>query len=296
MSAPIPEALPASQTSRSSRMAQRLKRLRIPRKSWRPTTVSPKRTLTATLRQWHQRVGLFAALLLCWLAISGILLTRSNQLGFDAARVQWDWLTSLYGLHAEPPRMGFQAGDHWLATTKEAVVLDAAEPTPRLATPLGMVMTGDAAPVLLFIATQDSVVVMQADGTRVDEIRSPVLPVSSIRRIGSVKGEAGTIAIQDYDAYQSSDAGNSWTPVASAAVSWSEPSPLPATEREKIVRFARPSILVEQLLIDLHSGRLFGHTGAWVITVVGFFILWLAGSGTWSWWRIRQSRRRNASR
>jgi hypothetical protein len=68
---------------------------------------APKKTLTANLRTWHQRVGLGSAAFLIWLAISGALLSRSNELGFDTRRLQWTWLTSMYGLHAESPRMGF---------------------------------------------------------------------------------------------------------------------------------------------------------------------------------------------
>lgn len=249
-----------------------------------------KKTLTATLRTWHQKVGLGAAVFVIWLAISGTLLSRSNELGFDTTRLRWSWLASMYGLHAESPRMGFTVAENWLASTKEATLLNAEELAPRVQTPLGIVAGGDQKSPLLFIATSDSVVVVKPDGSRVDELRSPVLPISSVRRIGN--SAAGGIAVQDYDAYESLDSGTTWSPVAAATVTWSEPSPLPAEQREKIASFAKPSILLEQFLIDLHTGRLFGAIGSWVITLVGFMALWLAVSGFWTWYRINASRRK----
>lgn len=251
---------------------------------------APKKTLTAQLRNWHQKVGLGSAAFVVWLAISGTLLSRSNELGFDTQRLQWPWLTSMYGLHAESPRMGFTAADNWVASTKEATLLNAQELSPRVQTPLGLVAGGDDKSPLLFIATSDSLVLVKPDGSRVDELRSPVLPVSSLRRIG--RTEAGGIAVQDYDAYESLDSGTTWTPIVAAKVQWSEPRPLPAAEREKIASFAKPSVLLEQVLIDLHTGRLFGALGSWLITIIGFMALWLAVSGFWTWWRINASRKR----
>lgn len=273
------------------RLVHRLRRVAAPTAVAVGVAVRPvaRRSLTAVLRQWHQRIGLTAAFFLLWLAVSGTLLTRSNELGFDTLRLRWDWLTAMYGLQAEPPRMGFEAGGHWMAATKENTLLDARELEPRLPPPVGIVELSGAAGPQLFIGTAEGLVITTATGERIDELRAPILPIAAIRRIGTTAD--GAIAVQDYDAYQSSDGGNSWTPVLPQAVNWAEPKPLPAEQRERIAQFARPSILVEQLLIDLHSGRLFGVVGAWIITLIGLLALMLSVSGVWTWWRIRQSRR-----
>ena len=51
---------------------------------------------------------------------------------------------------------------------------------------------------LLFVATSSSVIMLTPDGGRYDELRSPILPVSNVRRIG--KTADGAIAVQDLDA------------------------------------------------------------------------------------------------
>lgn len=251
-----------------------------------------KLSLTASLRMWHQRLGLTAALFLIWLGASGTVLSRSDQLGFDAMRLRWDWLSAWYGLNAEAPRMGFEAAGHWMAATRENTLLDAREVEPRIPPPIGLVTLAGADGPRLVIGTADSLVITAPDGERIDELRAPILPVDSLRRIGL--SADGGIAVQDYDAYESRDGGNTWLPVLPQSVSWSQPKPLPAGQRRAIEQFAKPSVLVEQVLIDLHSGRLFGAVGAWVITLVGLLALGLSFSGVWSWWRIRQSRARAA--
>ncbi|WP_439640336.1 PepSY domain-containing protein [Nevskia sp.] len=257
-----------------------------------PAKAKARPSLTALLRKWHQRVGLTAAVFVLWLGASGTILSRSDQLGFDAMRLNWNWLTAWYGLNAEPPRMGFEAAGHWMAATKENTLLDAREVEPRIAPPIGLVTLHGPTGTQLVIGTADSLVITSPDGARVDELRAPILPVSSLRRIG--RTTEGGIAVQDFDAYESRDGGISWTPVLPQSVSWSQPKPLPSEQRKAIEQFARPSVLVEQVLIDLHSGRLFGPVGAWIITLVGLLALLLSISGVWSWWRIKQSRKRAA--
>ncbi|MDH4458995.1 MAG: PepSY-associated TM helix domain-containing protein [Nevskia sp.] len=249
---------------------------------------------TAQLRKWHQRFGLAASLFLIWLGSSGAILSRSDQFGFDAMRVRWDWLTALYGLNAEAPRIGFEAQGHWMAATRESTLLDARVVEPRIPPPIGFVPLAGVTGRQLVIGTSESLVIVGENGVRVDELRAPILPVASLRRIGTTAD--GGIAVQDFDAFESRDGGNTWVAVLPQSVKWSQPAPLPGAQRKAIEQFAKPSVLVEQVLIDLHSGRLFGPIGAWIITLVGVLALGLSISGVWSWWRIRQSRQRAVKR
>lgn len=249
----------------------------------------PKKNLLATLREWHKRIGLFAFFFMGWLGTSGFLINQSASWGYDTVRIDWPWVMALYGLHPEPPQTGLSAGGHWLAVTSDYTLLDARplpEPIPQ---PRGLVAGGSADRPLLFVATDSSLVLLTADGERYDELRSPILPVSTIRRVGATAG--GAIAVQDLDAFQSADSGDSWTPVDPATVKWSVSETIPEDVRTQLVPYSRPSVSLEHVLVDAHSGRLFGSIGAWVINLVGFAALWLAISGTWMWWRIRSNRR-----
>ena len=67
---------------------------------------------------------------------------------------------------------------------------------------------------------------------------------------------------------------------------------MPEPERELLLDYSRPSVSLEHVLVDAHSGRLFGNFGAWVINFVGFAAIGLSISGIWMWWRIRSNRRK----
>jgi len=273
------------------KLAARLRTLPLPR----PGVVRhgiparPKRNLTATLREWHKRAGLFAFLFMAWLGSSGFLINQSASWGYDTVRVDWGWVMRLYGLRPEPPQRGYAAASHWLATTSDHVLIDARPLDVPMFEPRGFAAAASAGgQEQLFLATAHSLIVLDADGQRVDELSAPILPVADVRRLGTVPGG---IAVQDLDAFASRDGGETWKAVAPADVSWSTPADLPEEQRQRLLPFARPSVSLEHVLVDAHSGRLFGNIGAWVINAVGFAAMWLAISGTWMMWRTSRRRR-----
>lgn len=281
--------------SRPAGIGERLRRLRggsapgNANRSPRPQVARPKRNLLATFREWHKRIGLFAFVFMAWLGFSGFLINQSASWGYDTVRIDWPWVMALYGLHPEPPPTGFSSGGRWLAVTGDYTLIDAVPLAERIKEPLGFVAGGKPDRPLLFVATAGSLVLLTPEGERYDELVPPILPMSAIRRIGVT--EDGAVAVQDLDAYQSVDNGDSWTPVDPARVRWSSAEAMPEPERQKLLPYSRPSVSLEHVLVDAHSGRLFGNIGAWVINFVGFSALWLAISGAWMWWRIRQNRR-----
>jgi hypothetical protein len=260
----------------------------------------PKRNLSATLREWHKRAGLFAFFFMGWLGLSGILLNEASDLNLNSVRIDWTWLMSIYGLHAEPPMSALPGGGHWLAVAGGNTVLDGKPLAQGIDAPLGFVGAqepGEPGKQMLYVARADSVVLLKPDGSRVDELRMPPLPIAAIRRIGTLEGQVSSIAIQGGDtAYQSDDEGESWKPVPATAVHWSELRPLPQDQRAKLVPFSRPSVSMQQILVDTHSGRLFGRFGTYFVDAVGLAALLLATTGIWMYWRTASARRKQASR
>lgn len=252
--------------------------------------VKPRRNLNLFLREWHKRAGLFAFLFMGWLGLSGVLINQSPSWGYDTDRIYWSPVMWLYSLKPEPPRSGWNADGHWLALTPEGTVLDARPVVPPVKLPLGLVAAGTPEQPLLFVANAEAIAVVTLDGARYDELRAPILPVSAIRRVGKVAGVAGSLAVQDLDAYQSLDGGNSWTPVDPAKVEWSAEVELPDAERERLLPFSRPYVTLEHILVDAHSGAIFGRGGVYVINTVGIAAIWLAISGVWMWWRTQRKR------
>lgn len=248
--------------------------------------------MAPVLRKWHQRAGLFACVFMIWLGASGFVLNQSADWGLDAVRLDTGWLMNMYGLHPEPPKNGFYAGENWLAQTSERTVLNGAPLLEMIPSPLGMAAGGSPQDPLLFIASADRVVLVTPTGARVDELRDYTLPVSAIRRIGTLP--SGEVAIQDLDIFITRD-GLDWQKLPiGATVNWSSPARLQPQMQNRVLPFARPSMALEQILIDAHSGRLFGTAGPLVINTVGISAIFLGVTGIWIYWATARRRRQRA--
>lgn len=267
---------------------------------WRTQTISvtasrshsasrAKPNFTMRLRTWHKRTGLFAFIFMGWLGASGFLINQSADWGYDTLRVDWSWVMSLYGLHPEPPRSGYFAGEHWLAATPEATVLDGQALPDTVPQPVGLALGGTEAQPLLFLAAADKLLIYTTAGERVDELSGFTLPVSQIRRIGVIE-ETGQVAIQELDVYATVE-GLVWDPLPDGArVKWSNAESLSDAQRQAVLPFSRPTVSLEHVLVDAHSGRLFGRAGAYLINAVGIASMLLSVTGVWMMWRTRRRR------
>lgn len=243
------------------------------------------------LRVWHKRMGIFAFFFMGWLGFSGILINQSPAWGYDTKKLYWSWVMALYSLHPEPPTQGFNSGGHWLTESMDATLLDGKPLSFRIAQQLGMAVGGSASQPLFFIADPKRVLVIDPQGKLVDEMTGYTLPIPAVRRIGTIAGNPVKVVIQDLDAYATTD-GLEWQKLpVNADVKWSEPQALPEAERTKALPYSRPSVTVEHVLVDAHSGHIFGAWGAWVINFVGIAAIGLSISGIWMTWRISRQRR-----
>lgn len=261
--------------------------------SSRQRPARPRQNLTMKLRKWHQRAGLAAFLFMTWLGATGLLINQSAPWGYDTLRIDWPWVTNgLYGLSAVPPQEGYKAGGHWITKAGDAIVLDGEAVEYAMNDPHGMAMGEGPEQALLFIATRSSVVVLTEQGAIYDELRSPVLPVSEPQRLGTRDADGAVVVAGADDAYASTDGGFTWQPADDVAdVRWSEAEALAEAEREALMPFSQPSMSVERVLLDVHSGQIFGDFGKWVVNIVGVLAIVLGITGVWMYWRMNRRRR-----
>jgi hypothetical protein len=228
-----------------------------------------------------------------WLGLSGILLNQSPILGLDAKRIDWPWLMSLYGLHAELPKTGFMAGNHWLTASGTALVFDGLPLDASLAAPIGFTIAGQGKDHYAYVANADALVISTMDGKVIDQLDSSTLPVDHLQRIGTTV-DGREIVVGGSKTFASADGGLTWYAWDASQVTWSHSAPLSAEQARIAGQFGRPSVPIEQILIDLHSGRMFGQIGQYVVDVVGGGAVLLALSGMWM--ALRIGRRRVAVR
>jgi len=73
----------------------------------------------------------------------------------------------------------------------------------------------------------------------------------------------------------------SWQPAAQHSALWSAPAELSAEERKSYGETLVPGISLQQLLLDLHSGRFAGSYGPLFVDLLAVLLAALSLSGAW---------------
>ncbi len=247
--------------------------------------VSPRsRRAPGRLLRWHRRIGAALALWLLFLCISGLLLNHGNGLGLDRRHLDWPWLLSLYGMEARVPQSGWRAGGHYLSEAGGRLYLD----DHVLAGIEGRLVAALALEEGILVATDRALAWLGPDGAVIDQQDSldglpPRLLALGLAREGTlaVRGEQGVWLLDPVT--------GQWRRRPEEAIQWASPEPLPGALRRRLARAQRgggPSI--ERLLLDLHSGRVFGLSGTILADLAAILLGALALSGLWMWWPRRR--------
>lgn len=242
--------------------------------------------LLRLLRRWHARVGFTAMLFFLILAVTGLVLNHGRDLRLDGQYLYLSWLSRWYGIKTEPPHQAFRSGHHELIAANGRWLFDGRIFGEKLPRPIGLIEIPD----LVVIASDAALYVYRDDGELVDRLGPDALPGVPIQAIGSsarkliVGTASGTFASADV---------LSWQPVPRQRVVWSVPSGLTVAERRAYEETLAPGVAVQQLLLDLHSGRFAGHYGPLIVDLLAVMLLVLSVTGAWLFLVPRHRRKRH---
>lgn len=240
-------------------------------------------------RKLHRLAGLTGVLLFVMLAVTGIALNHSDALGLPDSHIESPWLLSWYGREVEPVRQGYAVGSQWLTAVGGHLYLDQTPLPADSEQLLGAVATGP----MRVAATDTGLWLFTEDGGLVEHIGSGV--AIGVRAIGLAAD--GRVVIDTADGRQQADTEllnwHRYPDDSDQALRWSQAGELPATLAAQLTQQhygEGPSW--ERLLLDLHSGRLFGIPGwlpNWLLAdLAAVLMLLLSFSGLWIWLRHRR--------
>lgn len=245
--------------------------------------MSPRKTKnkTSTLRRGHRWLGLALLAPLLLLSVTGVLLNHAHALRLDRLFLTADWLLNAYGIDPQPPRRGYDAGGQWISHAHGLLFRDGERLDEVAGAPVGAAVAAG----LLAIAGPAAVLLYTRDGRSVDRLPAPA-------RIMGLCLVSGRVVIQTARGnYRADPALTRWQPYPGACAA-EQPAPLPTDVRAAIGAKLGNSILTwETLLLDLHSGRLLGRLGPWLLDAAGLLVCALAVTGLWVWLRHAFGRR-----
>lgn len=232
-------------------------------------------------QRWHRTAGLAVAVFVLLLAVSGVMLNHADALGLRQSHVASDWLLDWYGIEPPAPPTAFAAGTHWVTRIGERIYLDRREIADSANALIGALMHQDD----IVVALDDRLLILSDAGETIEILGGAEGVPAGMRAIGT--GAGGQIVIDAaHGQYRADLETPAWTEGESAEATWAAPAPAPGDLIADLLKAYRGSGLSsERVLLDLHSGRLFGSIGAWIVDLAGLLFLFLAASGAWMWLR-----------
>ena len=240
------------------------------------------------VRRWHARIGVLAAIFFVLLSTSGVALNHTDALHLAKTPVQADWLMRWYGLKPQIPDRGYVFQRGYFAASDERWVMNGHEVALKAQTPVGAVAWGD----VLAIASENDLYLYLADGQLVDHVTAAMLPGTPIKALGLVDTESNSSLVLKTAAgdFVSADGLDWQTLNAAKNVSWAIQQQLPAHLHGSLVKSFGPSLPLERIVLDIHSGRFFGSYGPLVMDAAAMLLLILSFSGVWIY--LRSGRKR----
>ena len=244
----------------------------------------------SAVRRWHRFLGASAAVFVAFMVLSGLTINHSHTLGLDHSNVSNPFLLGWYGLGEPENLRSYAAGSDWLSFAGSQVYLND-KVVASISDGVGAVRNGG----MLIAAGKEELLLLDRSGNLIE--RQPWGPPGAGRIDFLGQLENGAVVVKAAEQLWLTDVemlnwrrseGLDSIPV------WSSAVPAPEALRQAIVRQYRGNGLsLERIMLDLHSGRIFGPAGVIVYDLLALAVGFLAISGLVLWLRGRRNGNRN---
>lgn len=247
-----------------------------------PLRPQPPRIHPAT--RWHRLLGITSAAIVIVTVATGIVLNHGDALGLSGRHAASGIVRSLYGLHAPAPDAVYASALGPVVQVGTRVFIEATTLVERESPLVGVVVVGDG----LLLAFADGLVQIDSERRIVDRYDALDGLTTPVLRAGAGDGRAWLESdggVQAFEADGSLSSGG--LPVV--GIDWSEAAELTSAQAEALTRaYTGDGVSYERVLLDLHSGRLFGAFGVWIVDAAALCVLVLALTGVFMWFRFRR--------
>jgi len=235
---------------------------------------------------WHRRVGAAVAVMVILLCVTGIALNHTERLGLDRHHVGAAWLLDWYGIEAPDQAMSVRAAGHEVTLLGDHLYVDATLVDAPYTSLQGAAMTDD----MLVVGAGGTVLLLTPELDLVERLGPADGLPPGLQALG-LAGNGAVVARDDTGTvWQADEQLLSWH-LAGQPLTLHWPD-LVRTGEARVNALAadyRSRVLTaERVLLDLHSGRLFGSFGPLLMDAVALMMLVLSGSGLWLWTRSRR--------
>lgn len=228
------------------------------------------------LRSFHRYFALLAAVLAAVLSVTGILLNHTSELKLDEIPIRNSAILDWYGV--EPASIsGFQTEIGWVLGDGHHVYLN-----QKTVASCPVLVGAIWLETYLIIACRESLLLATNDGSLVEAMDSSSGLPAPVTGLGSTNDQLilktpGQTFLLDPEQLRIE-------PLNIPSTSFSTPGKVPKELEIELQEKASPKEMhLERLLLDIHSGRIFGIFGVVLVDLGAILLLLMAFSGLWIW-------------
>lgn len=237
-------------------------------------TKKKKNGSNQSVRKWHRYVGYTACFFVIILSLTGLILNRTVELELNEKYIKNDLLIARYGLGPKGDPIHFKVGGGHISWLGGKIFLNQAEFTKFRKPLLGVVSLDE---YYIFTAHNEVLITLK-DGQILEEITS--FPFSAnITAIGLTPNKSLKIRTSK-KTYSINDDFTSWRSSSSENIIWSKPLPNTADLNNAVKdAYLEEGLSLYKVILDLHSGRIFGPYGGYIMDFSAIALIFLSISG-----------------
>lgn len=232
-----------------------------------------------SMYQWHRYLGVSIAAFVLLLSITGVMLNHTAGLALDKRYIKNNWLLDWYGISAPEQVRSYHTAGGWLSQWGEHVFLD----KQSLGTYHNKLLGAVSYRGMLILALEGTVLMFTAEGELIEALHGEQGVPAGMWAIG-LSSDQRVVVNSAHGTYLADTELLRWQDSKVDTVKWSAPSNLPDPIHQAVLELYRGRGLnMERVILDLHSGRLFGQYGVYFTDMIGLLMVFLACSGLWLW-------------
>jgi len=234
--------------------------------------------LSPWISRWHGHLGVLTAVLVIILIITGVALNHTERLQLDSKFVNESWLLDWYGMGPDKPPISFKVGEDWLTEIDGRLFLNGVL-LPAFSGSLIGATTGDG---FIVAGTSDALYLFDGDAGLVEKI------VQLPREVTQIGHSADVYYVKSEEGIFSSTDGLLTWGLTDKNPSWATPATAPEKIKQSVLlSFRGQGLPWERVVLDLHSGRIFGSWGPYAMDAAAVILFLLVVSGIYNWYARR---------
>lgn len=237
-----------------------------------------------TVRSYHRWLGIIAALPLLLISLTGLLLNHTDDLGLDERHADADVILDRYGMALEGEPRTFAAGDHYISQWGDQLFFDGEALDAIDGSLVGAASLGEGIAVVL---APSRILLYDDAGSLMEVLGEATLTFGEIVRAGRTTERE--LVIEDVEGRRHAFAPDLLSFETHAAesrgttpqVAWADPiATAPPDLRDKMATAYRgEGVSWYRVLLDMHTGKLFGLPGRYLADVVAVAVIVLVFTG-----------------